>query len=286
MLKPVEVSEGSPAKLICKVSGTPQPTCKWTKDGVTIKTDTRVKSEFDGTSCVLSWKETRIEDEGVYKIVVTNDLGSASSTCQLLVNEVGVRPKFEQKLKNISIVEGQEVKFHVRVSGLPAPEVEWVKESIKIKDEGRYKLTEEEGVYTLVIEKCKLEDSGKYECVAFNSTGEVTSRAHLNVEEEIERPEFIGPAGEPIVKSEGDTVEISVDIKGKPMPEVEWYHYDKNLRKTSRIDFKVKENRFTLVIIDLTKDDSGMYRCVAKNKAGQASRSFDLEVQRKYRPGV
>lgn len=259
----------------------PQPTCKWTKDNVTVKTDSRVKIDFDGTSSTLSFKETRIEDEGVYKITANNDLGSTSSTCQLLVNELGIRPKFEQKLKNTNVVEGEEARFQVRLSGIPAPEVEWMKESTKIRDGGRYKIIEENLVHTLVIEDCKIEDAGKYECIAFNSTGEVKSRAQLNVEEEITRPEFVGPAEEPIVRSEGESVEMTVEVTGKPMPEVEWYHYNTNLRKTNKIDFKVTDNRFTLVLVDLSKDDSGMYRCVAKNKAGQASRSFDLEVQRK-----
>lgn len=281
MLKPVEVSEGQPAKLVCKVTGKPEPTCRWTKSGITVRTDSRVKTEFDGETCSLNFKQTTIEDEGFYKVVVSNDLGSASSTCQLLVNEVGFRPTFEQKLKSVNVVEGEDATFQVRVTGQPAPEIQWLKDAVEIESNERYEISEEDGAHTLLIKNCTLKDIAKYQCVASNSMGEITSKARLDVEEHIVRPEIVGPVLGPLEKEEGESIELSVEVNGIPEPEIEWYHYNKNLTKTKRIDIQVKENRHTLVIVDLTRDDSGMYRCVAKNKAGQASRSFDLQVQSK-----
>lgn len=282
MLKPVEVSEGKPAKLVCKVTGKPQPTCKWTRSGLTVKTDSRVKAEFDGETCSLNFKETRIDDEGFYKLTVSNDFGSAFSTCQLLVNEVGYRPVFEQKMKNVSIVEGEDATFHVKVSGLPTPEIQWLKDSTEITDDARYEIIEEDGVHTLKIRNCAVKDVAKYQCIASNSMGEVSSKARLDVEERLARPEFVGPMEGPFEKEEGESLEVTVEINGIPQPEVEWYHYEKNLMKTKRIDIQVKDNRYSLVILDLTKDDTGMYRCVARNKAGQASKTFDLQVKRKF----
>lgn len=281
MLKPVEVSEGKPAKLFCKVTGNPQPTCKWTRDGLSVRTDSRVKAEFDGETCSLNFRETTIDDEGFYKVTVSNDFGSASSTCQLLVNEVGVRPAFEQKMKNVNIIEGEDATFRVKLSGLPTPGIQWLKDSTEITDGGRYEVTDEDGVHTLQIRNCTVQDTAKYQCVAFNSMGEVASKAKLDVEEHVARPEFVGPIEGPFEKEEGESVEITVEVNGIPQPDVEWYHYEKNLLKTKRVDIQVKENRFTLVIMDLARDDSGMYRCVARNKAGQASKSFDLQVKRK-----
>ena len=47
-LKTLEVNEGRPAKLQCRVEGHPLPSTEWFKDGAKVKESRRVKAERDG----------------------------------------------------------------------------------------------------------------------------------------------------------------------------------------------------------------------------------------------
>lgn len=67
-------------------------------------------------------------------------------------------------------------------------------------------------------------------------------------------------------------------IKGKPVPGVEWYKDDKKLRRTSRIKIDENGDKFSLVILDVTPEDSGTYKCEASSKAGTITRTFDVNV--------
>lgn len=183
--------EGKPANLECEVKGEPQPNIEWFRDGEPVKQSKRINLNFDGNFASLSFRLAELDDEGEYKCVARNELGSASSEAELLVEEAETKPNFKEKLKNISVLPGAEARFDVRVVGAPPPEVDWFKGKQKIEDEGRFILIddEEHDLFSLVIEEARPTDSGEYECVAFNEVGEVSCKSNLVVEETTIAPE-------------------------------------------------------------------------------------------------
>ncbi|EDO49551.1 predicted protein, partial [Nematostella vectensis] len=48
--------------------------------------NSRIKMVFDGETCSLTIRDATLDDEGVYKVTLTNEYGTASSTCRVLVN--------------------------------------------------------------------------------------------------------------------------------------------------------------------------------------------------------
>ena len=281
LLQPVEVVEGSPAKLQCKVSGLPEPSIEWFKDSEPVKDDKRIKMRFDGELCTLKILSTELEDEGAYKCVAKNEVGSASCSSELLINEPNKKPEFTEKMKPANVTEGEAARFDVRVEGNPLPVVDWFKGKDKLEDEGRYVMMddEEEGKFTLIIEETVSEDAGTYKCVAANEEGQATTKAALAVKEKMVVPEFIDEEeSAPLNLADGDEISLTVGIKGKPVPSVEWYKDDKKLRKTSRVKMDAKDDKFSLVILDITPEDSGTYKCEASNKAGTVTRTFNVNV--------
>ena len=281
-LETVEVSEGTAVKLTCTVKGTPQPTIEWLKDGKPLKTSKRVKDDFDGEVASLSFAEADLDDEGDYKCVAQNDLGSASCTAELLVNEAATKPEFTEAMKDIEVAEDEEGRFDVRVSGTPIPTVQWFKGSKKIEDEGKFMLVddEEDDLFSLVIDKVASDDVGTYTCKASNEAGEVSCKAELRLQEEMAAPEFVDKEESgPITAMEGGEVTLNVAVKGKPRPDVEWLKDDRPLRKTSRLDIKSRGDRFSVVIMNVTPDDSGLYKCVASSKAGKVTRTFEVNIE-------
>jgi len=278
----VEVSEGTAVKLACTVKGTPQPTIEWFKDSKTLKTSKRVKHDFDGEVASLTFTEADLDDEGDYKCVAQNELGSASCTAELLVNEPASKPEFTEVMKDIEVAEDEEGRFDVRVSGSPSPTVQWLKGTKKIEDAGKFLLIDDEGddLFSLVIDKVASDDVGTYTCKANNEAGEVSCKAELKLQEEMAAPEFAeeGEAG-PITVVEGGEVTLNVTVKGQPRPDVEWFKDEKPLRKTSRVDIKSRGDRFSAVLMNVTPDDSGLYKCVASSKAGSVTRTYEVNIE-------
>ena len=278
----VEVEEGKPARIECQISGQPKPTVEWFKDSERVKESKRIRPESDNETLSLNFKETELDDEGEYKCVARNEFGSASSQAELLVNEAGAKPEFKEKMKNVSVQEGQKARFDVLVTGSPPPEVDWVKGDDKLEDAGRFALldNEEKGSFSLIIEDVKPEDSGKYECIAFNELGEVSCKANLAVEETVIAPEFAEQAeSAPILVEEGGDIDLNVLLKrGKPEPQVQWLKDDKPVKLDEHLDVGINEDTHSLKIRGAVPSDSGLYKFKVSSKAGSLERVFDVQI--------
>lgn len=284
-LESVEVSEGTEVKLSCTLKGTPQPTIHWFKDGEPLKTSKRVKPDFDGEVASLSFAAADLDDEGDYKCVAQNELGSASCTAELLVNEADSKPEFTEAMKDIEVAENEEGRFDVRVTGSPKPAVQWFKGTKKIEDTGKYIFIddEEEDLFSLVIDDVSSDEAGAYTCKATNNVGEAACKAELKLQEKMSAPEFADEEETgPITAVEGGEVSLNVTVKGTPRPDVEWFKDDKPLRKTSRLDIRSRGDKFSAVIMNVTPDDSGLYKCVANSKAGSVTRTFEVKIEGKF----
>ena len=278
------------------MKASPRPELRWLRDGSGVDETERVTAEFDGETCVLRVRNVELDDEGEYECVARNELGMAKSRAELLVNEAEGEPQFIQKIQDVTVQEGGEARFDARVRACPDAEVDWFRGGAVVKDEGRFSVVDDEEaeLFSLVIEDVKPEDSDSYECVAFNSVGEVSCKATLQVTENLIAPEFLGDAQtSPLIFDEGDDVEVGVEVRGTPEPAVTWLKDDQPLKETSRVAMEIKPvpketsrvamepgpGVLTLLIKGATPDDTGKYRCELKSKAGAVSRSFDIRVQ-------
>ena len=192
LMEDVTFVEGKSATLECEVKGEPLPVIEWFRDGEQVKESKRVKLEFDGKVCSLIFKPIELDDEGEYKCVALNELGSSSTKAELLVDEAESAPEFIEKLKDIVVQAGDEVKFDVRVIGVPPPEVDWYKGNEVLEDEGRFIMVDDiqKDLFTLIIEEAQPQDSGEYKCVAFSELGEVSCKGNLVVEGEAISPQL------------------------------------------------------------------------------------------------
>lgn len=279
-MKPLEVSEGEEAKFVCLISGYPKPTITWSKDGEPISEGRRYLTDSSLVQCNFTILGSKLEDEGIYKCVLHNELGTASTTADLTVIQRGTRPKFEQKLTNIEGIIGQDVQFQVRVQGTPAPEVHIYHENEDLEEDDRFSIVDEgEGLYTFIIRNTRESDGGQYKCTATNNIGEVSSRAYLRLEEDVIAPQFVGDLKQSINLFEGDNYDLDVEVTGKPKPDLEWYKNDRMVWSTSKLQISSKENTFTMSMRDVVANDSGLYKCVARNKGGVAQKTFNINVE-------
>lgn len=82
---------------------------------------------------------------------------------------------------------------------------------------------------------------------------------------------------------EGWEVHLDVRFICYPFPEVEWYRGNTKIQSEGRFQVSQMPNvgLYSLIIGDVHKDDTGSYRCVAKNTAGEATSTVELMVKGK-----
>jgi len=92
-------------------------------------------------------------------------------------------PKISGKLENVTVSEGQEAKFVIKIAGgKPKPAVKWFKEEEEIVITEIYEIVEIEDTVTLVIKSAKPEHSGNYFAQLINEAGQINSnKASLTV---------------------------------------------------------------------------------------------------------
>jgi len=89
-------------------------------------------------------------------------------------------------------------------------------------------------------------------------------------------------------KTEGDNVTFTCDVIGNPVPTISWTRDGSPVEtsgNSSRIGISVDKKELT--ITNVSRTDSGEFRCVAENSVGnETSNAAKLDVQRKYMCGV
>lgn len=69
---------------------------------------------------------------------------------------------------------------------------------------------------------------------------------------------------------------------GTPEPSFQWFKNNKPINTGGRYDISQSVSGFTLVIKDCQVEDSGEYKCEAKNKAGTVTTAANLTVTGLY----
>uniref|UniRef100_A0A7N6BG10 Nexilin n=1 Tax=Anabas testudineus TaxID=64144 RepID=A0A7N6BG10_ANATE len=91
-------------------------------------------------------------------------------------------PWFKKPLKNQSVVDSEPVRFTVKITGEPKPEVTWWFEGEMLQDCEDYQYIDRGETYCLYLPETFPEDEGEYMCKAVNSRGTAASTCILTIE--------------------------------------------------------------------------------------------------------
>uniref|UniRef100_A0A915C1Q7 Ig-like domain-containing protein n=1 Tax=Parascaris univalens TaxID=6257 RepID=A0A915C1Q7_PARUN len=166
------------------VTGWPAPEVLWTKDGVPLSKTTNPELVFSniGGRVSLSFPNAQPEHAGKYMCTAKNASGVATSSAQLVVRPKTIAPDFVQRLISEEIVEGDQLKWTVHVTGDPVPKVTWLRDGQAIPNCDEVRLVDEgNGVHSMIIVKVEMADCGQFTCLAENIAGEARSTADLVV---------------------------------------------------------------------------------------------------------
>uniref|UniRef100_A0A8C9YM34 Ig-like domain-containing protein n=1 Tax=Sander lucioperca TaxID=283035 RepID=A0A8C9YM34_SANLU len=185
----------------------------------------------------------------------------------------------------VMAVSYQTALLDCKVEGKPEPRVWWVTpygHSLPTPYLGGRFQVHRNG--SLELRGVRKTDEGRYKCLAKNNLGESSLLVELDVASIAEKPSFAVPNIEILpIKQDGEAIILECPARGKPNPEFTWV-----LPNGTMLTPGVRLQRFThhlgngnLQISQPVASDKGVYRCLAKNVAGQAEKRYALEAGRK-----
>lgn len=142
--------------------------------------------------------------------------------------------------------------------------------------DNRYSIRHDDSssTYTLQISKIQDIDTGAYQCQVVTS---VTSRVTADTFISVKIPPLISDnSSRGLIIGTGDTFTLSCNATGFPTPKISWRRENNGLLPTGGVVAKGN----TITIYNATKDDRGIYYCIADNSVGKAARrSVGVEIE-------
>lgn len=192
----------------------------------------------------------------------------------------GKAPEVIKPAKDVEVEGGKPARIECQISGQPKPNVEWFKDSEKVKETKRVKLETDDEKFSLNFKATELEDEGDYKCVARNEFGSVSTNAELLVNEALAKPDFKDKMKNITVQA-GRVARFDVCVTGTPNPEVDWLKGEEKIEDDGRFALVDDEGDglFSLIIEDAKPEDAGKYEFIAFNEVGEVSCKANLVVE-------
>lgn len=235
---------------------------------------------------ILTFEEVKIENEGVYICIASNDVAEVRAEANLVITE----PPGVALTPNYQVVEpGMPATLNCTFSSSKAESsmVSWLKNGRPLSTDARVQL---DGT-RLTIKPVKKADAGMYQCFAGDEAiGVVQSSAEISV---AAMPPTLTQTFYQKNLRLGDSFSLQCQCKGRPLPSFTWernrepLHGDHRARVTS-----IHVGNQVISVLNVsraTSDDSGLYGCTAANEEGSASHWARVNVHGKlfaHRPHV
>ncbi|CAG9796113.1 unnamed protein product [Diatraea saccharalis] len=271
----------------CKVKASPKPTIVWYHEGKEIrdssKIKTRVEVKEDIYTIILELIDPGIEDSGLYKCNIKNELGELNANLTL---NIEIIPVIKEKPKIIKIVKKKTVIVECKVLSKFAPSCTWFKEANAVKEDSRHTVLIEplrEGEFTVKLEISNVSqhDKGSYKLVAKNEKGEATSQ-QVEItdipEEKGDKPQIIKHFRS-LAKKENEEAEFIAVLKTSDQScRCTWYKNSTVLRDSSEVNTSFDGTNARLIIRKVSSKYVANYRVVIKNEFGEDESSADLTL--------
>uniref|UniRef100_A0A673ARL3 Ig-like domain-containing protein n=1 Tax=Sphaeramia orbicularis TaxID=375764 RepID=A0A673ARL3_9TELE len=239
----ISVTEGDPATLECRFSGSKPLKSRWMKAGEELRSGQKYLVQRSDISCILTILKTQSRDSGQYSCEVSNEAGRGS--CEATVTVLGQFYPLLTLPESMNVLPGSNVQFKVVVSGSPPLTMKWFKNRKEVLSSADCSMIKDNTSSLLQFFSAKTSDSGRYICEIHNDVGSTSCQTTLLVKE------------------------ISV----------RWFRDGVEVQQSVKHMMSFCSSVATLQISNVTENDSGKYFCEACNDAGTESCTAELVVK-------
>ncbi|XP_042902394.1 nephrin isoform X3 [Parasteatoda tepidariorum] len=290
-LKPKRPKAGQKVTLICEcASSNPQAEITWWKDGfIILGTPDGVFDAPNGgrsTKNILQLNVSSHDDGAVYTCQATNTELKQSAHDAVTIN-VLYKPEFETKSsQQYDVIEGESATLNVSARGNPINiNYSWSKASSSTSlmpaDSNDVAVSPVLATGPIFnISNVRRDQAGQYRLEAINEEGNSVVTVVLNVLYSAS----ITMATENALVDQGSNAFLECQVDANPLSDdvIGWQRPNFDMSRTRQ---SIENGRSYLIINNVTKDDSGVFLCVADNGIGNEARKASTLIV-KHKPVI
>jgi len=271
-LEPVKTTVNERIELECEVSEEGAQV-KWMKNGVEVPTGvrSRYRVKCEGTKHFLVIDDASREDTGTYSIMATGGTSEAHV-------QVDLKPlKIYQDLQDMTVLLGQPLKLHCEIYPGNVPG-RWYRNGQLIQPNDRINIIHRNKVHRLEIEACSLHDSGDYTFVPEGYSQTLCAKVHVIDPPRLHLDSLNFPDNTVTIVA-GNKLRLEIPITGEPTPRVVWMKGERVILDSgNRVRAETYGDQTSLTIDVTEREDTGNYKIVLQNEAGEATASVKIKV--------
>ncbi|NWW93529.1 VCAM1 protein, partial [Rhynochetos jubatus] len=256
------VGEGENVSIQCSAESNPPP-----KVILRRKSDSADMGSYSEGTILLLPSVTSLVG-GDYECVAENGIGTSKREITLNVEWVflsdGPRNTVISVVPAVSVKEEETVMMTCSSSGNPAPVISWKKKAAT----GELEKTFEDA--TLTIQNVRHQDSGLYECEAYNHFGKEAKAVKLLVQVPPQNVTVSVYPSENIKEGENVTITCSTYSNPPSQMVLKKFHQEKEIILPSV--------NGTFILYNVTQNDSGRYLLDVFNEVGKDIKVIDIAV--------
>lgn len=205
------------------------------------------------TAATYTISSSQAADAGSYRCVVTNSLGSVTSSAATLTVTVAQPPSITTQPVSQTRLIGQSAEFSIVATGGGPLSYQWQRNSANIAGATSASYT---------IASVQTSNAGTYRCLVSNAAGTATSTAAtLTVNAPPVAPSITAQP-QSLTRSAGQSATFTITAAGDAPLAYQWQKGSANIAGSTAA---------SLTIANVQTSDAGSYRCVVTNAAGAAT---------------
>uniref|UniRef100_A0A665W1I9 Myosin-binding protein C, slow-type n=1 Tax=Echeneis naucrates TaxID=173247 RepID=A0A665W1I9_ECHNA len=296
-IEPVKTTVNERIELECEVSEEGAQV-KWMKNGVEVPTGvrSRYRVKCEGTKHYLVIDDASREDTGTYSIMATGGTSEAHV-------QVDLKPlKIHMDLQDATVLLGKPLKLHCEIYPGNVPG-RWYRNGQLIQPNDRINIIHRNKVHRLEIQASSLHDAGEYTFVPEGYSQSLAAKVHIIDPPRVHLESLNFPDNTVTIVA-GNKLRLEIPISGEPAPRVVWMKGERvinfsilpkcicpvhialcdNFLSQVILDsgHRVRAETYgdqTSLTIDVTeREDTGNYKIVLQNEAGEATASIKVKV--------
>uniref|UniRef100_A0A8C3R3I7 Titin n=1 Tax=Cyanoderma ruficeps TaxID=181631 RepID=A0A8C3R3I7_9PASS len=254
-------------RLTIPIKGKPIPVCKWTKEGQDISKRAMIATSETHTELVI--KDAEREDSGTYDLVLENKCGKKA--VYIKVRVIGTPNPPEGPLDITLEWERPESDGGKEILGY------WVE--YRQSGESTWKKCNKERIKDRQFTVGGLLEATEYEFRVFaeNQTGlSRPRRTAMAVKTKLTcKQKYIVTFKEmqDVTTKLGEAAQLTCQIVGRPLPDIKWYRFGKELVQSRKYKMSSDGRNHTLTVMTDEQEDEGLYTCMATNDVGEIETS-------------
>ncbi|XP_015231457.1 PREDICTED: myosin-binding protein C, slow-type isoform X2 [Cyprinodon variegatus] len=271
-IEPVKTTVNERIELECEVSEEGAQV-KWMKNGVEVPTGvrSRYRVKCEGTKHYLVIDDASKEDTGLYSVMASGGTSEAQV-------QVDLKPlKVFQDLQDMTVLLGQPLKLHCEIFPGNVPG-RWYRNGQLIQPSDRLNIIHRAKVHRLEIEACTLHDAGDYTFVPEGYSQSLSAKVHIIDPPRVHLESLNFPDNTVTVVA-GNKLRLEIPISGEPAPRVVWMKGERVILDSGhRVHAETYSDQTSLTIEVTEREDTGNYKIVLQNEAGEATASVKIKV--------